>query len=87
VNHHITHNTDNADSLQDVASTNDRSLIRKVVTRARKLSSRDFEVAILVSCEKDMGRESARTLARQKGRKSLKSRRLSQLVHHAAETD
>lgn len=31
VNHHITHNTD---SLQHVASTNDRALIKKVVTKS-----------------------------------------------------
>ena len=77
VNHHI---TQNIDSLQDVASTSDRSLIKKVVTKVRKLSRVGLEVAILASCEKDKGGERARTLARQKGGKSRKSRRLSQLV-------
>ena len=72
INHHAKYAPD---SLQDVKSTNDRSLIQKVIAGIRRLSRRGLEVAISVSSDKDNAAKRARTMARQRGRKACKSRR------------
>lgn len=78
VNHHMNYN---ANSLRDVVSTNDRSIIKRIVARVRKLSHRGLEVAIEVSSGTNRAGKRARTIARQNGRKAWKSRRRLQLVN------
>lgn len=78
INQHIKYAPDR---LRDVASTNDRSMIKRVIARVRRLSRRGLEVAIAVSSGKDKAGEKVRTMARQRGRKSCGSRRRLLLAH------
>ena len=78
INYHIKHAPE---SLQNVASTNDSSMIKRVITRVRELSRLGLEVAVATSSGKDKAEGKARTIARQNGRKACKSRRWLQLAH------
>ncbi len=78
INHHIKYAPD---SLRDVASTSDRSIIKRVIAGVRRLSRGGLEVAIAVSDGKDKAGGKARTIARQKGRKACRSRRRRWLAH------
>ncbi|OCK87225.1 uncharacterized protein K441DRAFT_486719, partial [Cenococcum geophilum 1.58] len=57
VNHHIKHAPK---SLEDVASTNDRSMIKRVVAGVRRLSHHGLEVSIAVFGREDETGETAR---------------------------
>ena len=83
VNHYISHYK----HLRNVASTKDRSLLKKIITRVRKLSHSSITVAIVASDRRDKAGRRARTLAKQRGRKSLKSRRGSQFVNSSPEAE
>lgn len=78
INHHI---KQASNSLRDVASTNDRSIIKRVIARVQRLSRCGLEVVISISDGKGKAAEKARTLARQRGRKACKSRRRLRLAH------
>lgn len=78
INHHIKHDSN---SLQDVVSTNDRSLIKRVIAGVHRLSRCGLEVVLTISNGKDKAAQKARTLARQRGRKAWKSRRRPRLAH------
>jgi ribonuclease HI len=78
INHHIKYAPD---SLRDAASTNDRSIIKRVIAGVRRLSRRGLEVAIAVPSGKDKAGGKARTMARQRGRKAYRSRRRLRLAH------
>jgi predicted MarR family transcription regulator len=71
VNHHIKHAPK---SLEDVASTNDRSMIKRVVAGVRKLSHYGLKVSIAVFGTEDETGKTAWTMARQRGRKACRSR-------------
>ena len=77
INHHLKYAPH---SLQDVASANDRAIIKRVIAGVRKLSRHGLEVTIATSSENSKARDRARTLARQKGRQACKSRRRLQLA-------
>lgn len=88
VNHHISqHKSPQTDSLRNMASTKDRSLLQKIITRVRKLSHSSITVAIVASYRRDKAGRRARTLAKQSGRKSLKIRRGSQFVNSPPEAE
>ncbi|KAL9088904.1 MAG: hypothetical protein Q9165_005961 [Trypethelium subeluteriae] len=72
INHHIKHAPA---SLANVKSTNDRSMIKRVIIAAQKLSRQGLEVLIAGSSGNGKGWARARILARQKGRQACKSRR------------
>lgn len=78
VNYHVKHASD---SFREVASANDRSMIKRVVTSVRRLSRRGLQVSIALSCGDNEPGERAQTMARQRGRKACKSRRQLQLAH------
>ncbi len=61
IKHHIKYAPD---SLRDVGSTKDRSIIKRIVAGASRLSRRGLEVAIAVSSGKDKAGEKAWTMAR-----------------------
>lgn len=84
VNHHIKHAPK---SLEDVASTNDRSMIKRVVAGVRKLSNYGLEVSIAVFGEEDETGKTARTMAKQRGRKACRSRRQLQLASDDTSTE
>jgi predicted MarR family transcription regulator len=77
VNHHIKHAPK---SLEDVASTNDRLMIKRVVAGVRKLSHYGLKVSIAVFGTEDETGKTARTMARQRGRKACRSRRQLRLA-------
>ena len=72
INHHIKHAPT---SLNNVTSTNDRLMIKRVVTGARKLSRQGLEISIVGSSGECKRWERARKLAMQKGRQACRSRR------------
>ena len=84
VNHHIKHAPK---SLEDVASTNDRSMIKRVVAGVRRLSHHGLEVSIAVFGREDETGETARTIARQRGRKACRSRRQLRLTQNDTSTE
>ncbi|KAI4166371.1 MAG: hypothetical protein LQ342_000261 [Letrouitia transgressa] len=79
VNHHMEHGPDR---LEDVTSTNDRKMIKKVLTAVQRLSHHGPNVSISVSSRGDKTGEKARKLARQKGRKACKSRHRLRLAQN-----
>jgi len=86
VNHHIKHAPK---SLEDVASTNDRLMIKRVVAGVRRLSHHGLEVSISIAVfdrEDEIG-ETARTMARQRGRKACRSRRQLRLTQNNTSTE
>jgi len=84
VNHHINHA---AKSLEDVASTNDHSMIKRVIAGVRKLSHYDLEVSIAVFGKEDETGKMARTMARQRGSKACRSRRRLRLASDDISTE
>lgn len=74
VNFHRDHGPE---SLGSVISTNDRSMITRVLTGIRELSRRGVHVAIAEDGQERSSKETgkAKTMARQKGRKACRSRR------------
>ncbi|KAJ9606195.1 hypothetical protein H2200_009156, partial [Cladophialophora chaetospira] len=78
INYHLKHGLE---SLDGVKSTNDGSMIKRVVTKVRELSRLGLEVAVAMSDGKDKAEAKARTIARQKGRKACKSRHRLRLAH------
>jgi predicted MarR family transcription regulator len=84
VNHHIKHAPK---SLEDVASTNDRSMIKRVVAGVRKLSHYGLKVSIAVFGTEDETGKTARTMARQRGRKACRSRRQLRLASDDTSTE
>lgn len=82
VNHHLKLGVE---SLEEVASTNDRSMIGRIVVAVRKMSRRGVEVSIAVHQSEDRSKEiaRARTMARQRGRKACKSRRRLQAARNS----
>lgn len=84
VNHHV---KNAPKSLEDVASTNDRSMIKRVVAKVRRLSHYGLEVSIAVFDREDEKGERARTMARQRGRKAFRSRRQLRLAQDDTATE
>ncbi|ERF75586.1 hypothetical protein EPUS_04566 [Endocarpon pusillum Z07020] len=78
IKHHIKYAPD---SLGDVTSTNDRSIIKRVIAGVHRLSRRGLEVAIAISSEKAKAGKKARKMARQRGRKACRSRHRLRLAH------
>ncbi|KAK3621896.1 hypothetical protein LTR56_013414 [Elasticomyces elasticus] len=76
----IKHHIENApESLEDVVSTNDQMMIKRVVAAVRKLAKHVPAVSIDVAASKDLAAAKAATMAKQKGRKACRSRaRLAQ---------
>lgn len=72
VHHHIEHNPD---SLRDVARTNDRLMIKRVIDRVQRLTRHGLEVTITVSNREHKAGKRAKTMARQRGSKACRSRR------------
>lgn len=81
VNFHRDHGPE---SLERVISTNDRSMVKRVLTGIRELSRRGVDVAITEDGQESSSKETikAKTMARQKGRKACRSRR--QVQHNAS---
>lgn len=77
VNFHRDHGPE---SLEGVKSANDREMIKRVLTGIRELSRRGVEVVIAEDGEEGSSKEGmkAKTMARQRGRKACRSRRLAQ---------
>lgn len=61
INYHIKHRLE---SFPNIASTNDYLVIKRVITKVRRLSSLGLEVAIVVFNGKDKAEGKARTIAR-----------------------
>lgn len=79
INHRI---NQASDSFQDITSTNDRSMLMRVINGVQRLSRNGLEVTITVPSKKENSGERARTIARQKGRKACKSRRRLRLLQN-----
>jgi hypothetical protein len=62
---------------EDVASANDRAMIKRVVVAVRELTKRGIEISVVLAEAENENKEAAKTkrLARQKGRKACQSRR------------
>lgn len=80
------HRDHGPESLERVISTNDRSMIKRVLTGIRELSrrGRGVDVAIAEDGQESSSKQTikAKTMARQKGRQACRSRR--QLRHNAS---
>jgi hypothetical protein len=74
------HRNHGPESLENVISTNDRSMIERVLKGIRELSRRGVDVAIVEDRPESSSKETrkAKTMSRQKGRKACRSRRLAQ---------
>jgi hypothetical protein len=68
------------ENLQNVTSTNDRSMIKRVLTGIRELSRRGVDVTIAEYGQESSSKETmkVKTMARQKGRKACRSHCLIQ---------
>ncbi|KAK5741369.1 hypothetical protein LTR17_004076 [Elasticomyces elasticus] len=70
----IKHHIENApESLEDVISTDDQLMIKRVVAAVRKLAKHVPAVSIDVAALKDPAAAKAATMAKQKGRKACRS--------------
>ena len=78
INHHIKHAPA---SLANATSANDRSLIKRVITRARKLSRQGFEVSIADSKWEGKEWERARIMACLEGRQACRSPTPVRMAH------
>lgn len=74
------HRNHGPESLESVTSTNDRSMIKRVLKGIRELSRRGVDVVIAEDGPESRSKETlkVKTMARQKGRKACRSRRLAQ---------
>jgi hypothetical protein len=77
----ITHRINStSDSIQDLTSTNDRSMVMRVIKGVQRLLRRGLKVTIAIPSTKENAGERARTMARQRGRKACKSHRQLRLL-------
>jgi hypothetical protein len=62
---------------EDVASANDRAMIKRVVVAVRELTKRGIDISVALAEAENENKEAAKAkrLARQKGRKACQSRR------------
>lgn len=75
------HRDHGPESLKEVRSTNDHSMIKRVLIGIRALLRRGVDVAIAEDGQESNSKDTmkARTMARQKGNKACRSRRQAQL--------
>lgn len=74
------HRNNGPESLESVISTNDRSMIKRVLKGIRELSRRGVDVVIAEDRPESSSKKTlkAKKMARQKGRKACRSHRLAQ---------